>query len=737
MCTRHSQSNPEPLIEAARAFSGRFTVLPAPGLAFWRWDEASLSLCPAPEWSGYLAFTGEEAAKGGTQPWWLRLADEDRALLDKACAECLAGSGSSVDLTVRARGRGKGWGWVLVRGGLVASAGKERELAGYAVDVSRLRTDKGLSPPAGGVFEKPPVLAEFPFAFSPRPPAGSPSFQLPFRPPPLPGNGAAKAEVWDIALSDELLAFHQRNIATVLETGATVKETASLHTSLRGETIGEYHYFPEFGLDGAVCGVICQMRDLTMPTYGEQEKLLSGECADDLNDPGQVRNAPEEENPYMLVLEQARKAAETANRAKNEFLAKVSHELRTPLNGVLAMLQLLQLSALAGEQLEYVRAANLSGQALLHIISDILDFSRMESGKMELRDSAFDLRETLLSAMDPFVLQARSKGLETFVSIDEKLPAALRGDDARVRQIIFNLVGNALKFTQQGCIGLECSVLPHSVHDTVRVYIAVRDTGIGIPQQAHAVIFDPFTQLDSASVQGSSGTGLGLGIVRHLMRMMGGTLALESEPGEGTTIHCSLPFARTDKRLAERRKGDRRRRCPSRAVNGGRRLDVLVAEDDSVGRFALRTFLLRAGHRAVCVETGRQALEALQLHAFDCLITDIQMPVMDGLETARRIRQGHFADIRPSREVVEAVRQAISQADGAPRAGVSPAMPVIALTAHVMNGDREYFLRMGMDMYLAKPVVMEDLYALLDRVTAAARGGKNSEVRRSGYGGVI
>ena len=531
------------------------------------------------------------------------------------------------------------------------------------------------------------------------------------RHPPLPTADDGKPEVWDFGIHEELLRFHRRNIASVFAGGAEITETVGLRTSLRGEVGCEYSYRPEFGPDGKVCAVICQTHDLARLAEAFGRERHSGEGGSAF--PSRPPRTGEDSGEYLQALEKAKMMAEAANRTKDEFLANVSHELRTPLNGVLGMLQLLQVSALSAEQREYVRIAGLSGQALLRIIADILDFSRMESGRMELRDGIFNLRETLLSTMSLFISQARTKGLEATVSIDENLPSALVGDDARVRQIVFNLVGNALKFTKQGGIGLECSLLPHNIRGKAWVYIAVRDTGMGMPPQMHAAIFEAFTQLDSSSTREHSGTGLGLVIVKRLVRMMGGTLAVESELGEGTTIHCSLPFARADRRAA-----DRMRRRPSLAGRRQQRLDVLVAEDDPVGRFALSAFLLRAGHRAVCVENGRQALEAAQLHTFDCLITDIQLPVMDGLEIARRVRQGYFFDITPSREMAEAVRKAVPEADAEARLAVPRDLPVIALTAHAMSGDREYFLRMGMDMYLAKPVIMEELYAVLDRVLA-------------------
>ena len=374
---------------------------------------------------------------------------------------------------------------------------------------------------------------------------------------------------------------------------------------------------------------------------------------------------------------------------------------------MLSMLQLLELAPLADEHLNYVRTASLSGQSLLRIISDILDFSRMESGKMSLQASPFDLRGTLTSTMNLFAGEARQRGLAISVSIDDALPSLFLGDDARVRQILFNLVGNALKFTEQGGISVECSLLPYRTKGKPWVYIAIADTGAGIPPEAHSTIFESFTQLEGKTGK-YTGTGLGLSIVRQLVLHMDGSLTVESQVGKGTTIHCSLPFALPRELPAPLRQ-------PPREEMSFRRLDILVAEDDPIGRFAIRTFLNRIGHRVLCVDAGRRALEALQIHPFDCLITDIQMPDMDGLEVVRRIRQGKFADIHPSDEVTAMVRRAMPEAR-LEQGNIPHDLTVVAFTAHAMRGDREHFLRMGMDLYLSKPIIMEELQKVLQQV---------------------
>ncbi|MDL2209336.1 response regulator [Desulfovibrio sp. OttesenSCG-928-O18] len=412
---------------------------------------------------------------------------------------------------------------------------------------------------------------------------------------------------------------------------------------------------------------------------------------------------------FVRKLQRAKEAAEHASKVKDAFLANVSHELRTPLNGMLGMLQLLDLLNLSDEQREYVQTASVSGRALLRIISDILDFSRMESGKMRLQIEPFDCRGAIESSLGLFRREAERKGLGFEVNISGDFPQEMLGDGARVQQIIFNIVGNALKFTEQGGIRVDCSLLPHGGAGSAWVYLAVRDTGIGIPLAEQARIFEAFTQIDNSSTRKYAGTGLGLSIVQRLVELMGGGITVESAAGEGTTIHCSLRFALLPA-TAEPRETLETAHTDSRNV-----LDILVAEDDEVGRLAMRAFLQRLGHRPVCVENGRMALEALQLHPFHCLFTDIQMPDMDGLEVVRRIRANDLTDIAPSEKTRETLRAAIP-------GEYSAVLPVpgdivaVTVSAHTMSGDRERFLKAGMDFYISKPIMMKELAEVLGKV---------------------
>ena len=381
----------------------------------------------------------------------------------------------------------------------------------------------------------------------------------------------------------------------------------------------------------------------------------------------------------------ARAAAEAANRAKGEFLANMSHEIRTPLNGMFGMLHLALMGELDQEQRDYLTTALASGRSLLRILGDILDFSKLEMGKVDLALEPFDLQETLGQVGDIFDLETRARGLEFSYRVQDPAPVRLVGDEARIRQVLINLVGNAVKFTEQGGVRITASTLRHPRRpDRVTLLLDVADTGIGIPESSQDLVFEAFAQADASSTRRYQGTGLGLSIVRRLIHLMDGSLAMESEPGRGTTFTVALP-------LAVQPRDEGAARAPEAAAAPPRPLRILLAEDDRVNQMAARRALELAGHTVATAGNGQEVLHLLAAEDYDCILMDVQMPVMDGLEATRTIR-------------------------GAGNLGSKSAIPIIALTAHAMKGDRERFLDAGMDGYLAKPVDMDELAATLAKL---------------------
>ena len=386
------------------------------------------------------------------------------------------------------------------------------------------------------------------------------------------------------------------------------------------------------------------------------------------------------------AMRAAKEVAEAASRVKSQFLANMSHEIRTPLNGLLGMLQLLRLSSLDSEQSEFVDTAIQSGRRLTSLLSDILDLSRVESGKLSLAQEPFPAAGLFADLAAAFGPACRERGIALRQDVDPSLPERLVGDETRIRQVLFNLVGNAVKFTPTGEVAVGAAAVPGAKPGEAHVLFTVADTGIGIPEDKLDSIFESFSQVENATTRRFQGAGLGLAIVRRLVELMEGSITIDSVPGHGTTIQCAL-LLRLPESTAEPAAA-----APAFPPRPPRRLRILLVEDEVVNRMALRLILEKLGHEVFEAGDGLEALDRLKDLEPDCILMDVQMPGMDGLEATRAIR---------TREDLRRLAQ----------------VPVIATTAHAMSGDREKILAAGMNGYVAKPIAMDEL----ERVLAGVR----------------